>query len=106
MFRKAQSSKSKVQSSIFIAISWQLLAGSYFCGWGVVGWWDKLCTNVVFYTHAHYQRLAAWVQNRICAQFLRICSSVLSTYKNQIYHLLFIIYAPFPQDLLLKQLSK
>ena len=96
----------KVQSLKPIAFSSQLLAHSFYCGEGVGGWWYKLCTTTAFYTHTYMQQLAVWVQNGIYAQFVRFCSAILSTYLNKLFSLFFIIYTPFPQALLLKQLSK
>ena len=99
MSEEVQGSKSKAQSL-------RLLACSFFCGGGVDGWWGNLCTNSGFYTHSFVQQLPAWVQNGICAQFLRFYSSVLSTLFSDISSLFLTIYTPFPQALLLKKLSK
>lgn len=99
-------SNEQIENSLVL---FTLIPGSYLLftsfGRGVVSWRDKVCTTTAFYTPTPKQQLAAWAQNDVYAQFMRFCSSILSTYFNKLYSLLFIIYTPLPQPLLLKKLS-
>ena len=76
------------------------------CGGGVDNWGHKVCINTLCFTQALVCRIFIWVQNGIYTQFKHFYSSVLSTHLNAFSSLLFIIYTPFPQPLLLKKLIK